>query len=480
MQDRARRLASKDRALPRSVAPSPLIFRKLVVVATAALLVALGLTGLPGIEDASAQTTCVQPPANLRAWWTFDETTGSVAADIAGLTNNGAHTNAPTPGVGQVAGALGFDGTNDFVTTPNHSELLFGGGSLTIDAWIKTANSSGSQPIVDKRVQNSTGKASGYALFLQNGKLAFQLANGTRSPSGYFNYFSTTTPIADGRWHQVAATVKRSSPAALVLYVDGVPIKSFTGTSVLAGSLDETGPLWIGRRRPVPSTSYASAHFKGMIDEVEIFGRALSATEVRSLYTAGPSGKCKPVNGLTNLTPVETVDVGIATGDKTCPNQPYFRYAGGKPDNFAAPADTSYAGAGLGTFMSGLSAPRSHYDTVTPDRQFGESFNLEDKRRVCYAMLHVGLDDNNALASNDRLNIGRASGATFSPLAAQVVHPGAPGPGPVAPTWAFNAAGITALSTITGSSSPNNAVLDIFLQDDTTIDHMMLWVWYHP
>jgi hypothetical protein len=416
----------------------------------------------------------------MRAWWTFDETSGPSAADIAALANNGTHTNGPTPGAGRVAGALGFDGTNDYVSTPTHSELLFGRGSLTIDAWIKTSNANGTQPIVDKRVQNSNGKAQGYTLFLQNGRLAFQLANGTRTPGGFFNYFSTNHVVADGRWHHVAATVRRPSSAALVLYVDGVPVKSVAGTSVLAGSLNEKGPLWIGRRRPVPSASYANAHFKGMIDEVEIFSRALSASEVQSLYSAGPSGKCKPRTGPPSLTDVPNVDEGIATGDKTCPSQPYFRYVGGDPDSFGAPADTSYTGTNLTAFMGGITTARTHYDTTTSDRIFGESFNLEDKRKVCYAMLQVGLDDLNGLATNDTLNIGRASGGTFSPFAGQVTHPGAPGPGPVTRTWAFSAAGLTALSTITGSPNPHDSVVDIYMQDDTAIDYMTLWVWYQP
>jgi hypothetical protein len=65
-------------------------------------------------------------------------------------------------------------------------------------------------------------------------------------------------------------------------------------------------------------------------------------------------------------------------------------------------------------------------------------------------------------------------------MAASAAHPGGPGPNPVTRTWSFNAAGLSALSTITGSSSPNSSVLDIYLQDDTTVDHIMLWVWYHP
>jgi hypothetical protein len=433
--------------------------------------------------EASQATACVQPPANMRAWWTFDETAGTSAADIAALANTGTHTNGPTPGAGQVAGALGFDGVNDHVSTPNHSELLFGRGSLSIDAWIRTSKANGSQPIVDKRVQQSNGKAQGYTLFLQNGKLAFQLANGTRTPGGFFNYFSTNPVVADGRWHHVAATVRRPSSAALVLYVDGVSVKSVAGTSVLAGSLNEKGPLWIGRRRPVPSGPYANAHFKGMIDEVEIFSRALSASEVQSLYSAGPSGKCKPTTAPPTLTDVPNVDEGIATGDKTCPSQPYFRYVGGDPDNFAAPADTSYAGTNLTAYMGTFANAHAHYDTTTPDLIFGESFNLEDKRKVCYAMLQMGLDELNGLASNDTLSIGRASAGpprTFSPSAGQVTRPGAPGPGPVTRTWAFSAAGLTALSTITGSANPNDSVLDIFMQDDTAIDYMTLWVWYHP
>lgn len=444
-----------------------------------------GACDVGAVEVASQSTGCITPPANMRAWWPFDEVVGPTAADRAGtFLNNGTHVGGPATITGMVARALRFN-TGKFVSAPHHSELLFGKGSLSVDAWVRTrAKNETVLPIVDKRVQSANGKPVGYTMFLYQGRLAFQLADGGSS-GGFTNYIppvsNTKSFVANGKWRHVTATIRRPSSPLLTLYVDGAQVASFGGTIVRSGSLDENGPLWIGRRRPVPGASYANAYFQGDIDEVELFARALAASEVKALFKAGPSGKCKPPAALTNLDPAGSTDTAVAAGDKRCPNQPYFRYVGGKPDNFATPQDTAYPSLNFSGSPVLNPNPRNDYDVATSDRWFGESFNLEERRRVCHAVLRVTVKPNNPIATNDSLTIGQVSGNTFAPLAGQVINPGnAPGTAAVTGVWSFNAAGLAALSTITGTASPNNSVLDIYLHDDTTIDHVVLWVWYHP
>jgi len=75
----------------------------------------------------------VSPPPGMVGWWTFDETSGPTANDIAGATNNlGTWMNGPTPVTGKVAGALSFDGVNDFVEVPDDPELNFGTGDFSM------------------------------------------------------------------------------------------------------------------------------------------------------------------------------------------------------------------------------------------------------------------------------------------------------------------------------------------------------------
>jgi len=223
---------------------------------------------------------CVAPPADMVAWWPLDEAAGPVAEDIA-LDNDGTWTNGPGPQSGMVDGALCFDGVNDFVAVPHDASLSFGQGDFSIDAWVRTRDRTGVQSIVDKR---TASPLLGYTLFLFNGNVAAQLAD--NNGAGFTNYVSTL-PAADGLWHHVAVTVDRVDPTGLTLHMD-CQTQSFNPAS-RTGSLDNTAPLWIAARSPVPSVIY----FRGCIDEVEIFNRALGADEICAIYEAGSAGKCK-------------------------------------------------------------------------------------------------------------------------------------------------------------------------------------------
>jgi hypothetical protein len=233
------------------------------------------------------------------AWWPFDEGAGSVAGDIAGTPNNGTLVNGPTWIPGMVGGALRFDGQNDYVQVPNHPELNVGTGNFTLDAWVRTTASLGVVVLVDKRTGTGFATtAQGYALFLSNGRLGFQMANGVGSGTcaptptpgvSCVNYGSpTSTLVADGQWHHVAAVVDRADATSGVrLYVDGNLV--FTGAP-LSGDLNNTSDLYIGVRTPGQG---GGGFFPGDLDELELFKRALSQDEIQKIYNAGPAGKCK-------------------------------------------------------------------------------------------------------------------------------------------------------------------------------------------
>ena len=241
-------------------------------------------------------TGCVTPPANMTAWWPLDETSGTTAKDLAGVPNNGTHVNGPTPTPGKVAGALRFDGVDDHVRVPDHAELNVGTGNFTLDAWVRTTASSGVVVLVDKR---SGPTPLGYSLFLANGRLGFQMANGVGSSTcaptptpgvACVNYVATAPNVADGQWHHVAAVVDRANATSGVrLYVDGVQV--FAGAP-LTGNLDNTSDLYLGMRTPAQQ---GGGFFPGDLDEVELFKRALTPQEIQAIFQAGAAGKCKQV-----------------------------------------------------------------------------------------------------------------------------------------------------------------------------------------
>jgi len=235
--------------------------------------------------------SCVTPPNSMLNWWPLDETSGTTAYDIAGYSNqstynnDGTWINNPTPVTGKVSGALKFSG-NNYVQVPNHSELNFGTGDFSIDAWVWTQATTGRRTIIDKREKWNTNVL-GYEVFIENGILSIQLADGT------FTNYSSSAFIADGNWHHIAITVKRNDPLGLVFYVDGNIVTILNPTNH-QGSLDNKAPLLIGGNLFDPDY-----HFKGIIDEVEIFKRVLTQQEIQSIWAAGSYGKCK--TGITNI-----------------------------------------------------------------------------------------------------------------------------------------------------------------------------------
>jgi hypothetical protein len=241
----------------------------------------------------------------MRAWWPFDELAGPDAHDIAGsFASNGKQVDSPAIVQGRVGNALRFDGITQRVEVPDGFDVDLGTGDLTIDAWVKTTEG-GNVPIVDKRSEERTG----YALYILDGQLALELGDRANHipvappPCATNNFLTACTEyvapagsklVNDGRWHHVAATVDRDQTTGGTLYVDGAAVLTFDPTNRPL-SLDNSDTFTIARR------GSSGDPFRGDIDEVELFGRALSAAEVQSIFNAGVSGKCKATCGNPSL-----------------------------------------------------------------------------------------------------------------------------------------------------------------------------------
>ncbi|MGA3284586.1 MAG: LamG-like jellyroll fold domain-containing protein [Verrucomicrobiota bacterium] len=235
---------------------------------------------------------CAPPAAELSAWWTFDEVSGPTANDLAGTNNNiGTYQGSPMPVAGMVGNALCFDATTtNYIVVTNQAEINFigscsnGAESFTIDAWIRAnIDWPGIQTLLDKRADINTTHPQGYNVFLYNGQLGLQIADGT----SYQNHVSTTPDLQDGQWHFIAVTVARCTNGTNVVtfYLDGNVDSTFLDART--GDMNNSADLWIGLSRD------GSGPYSGCMDELEFTKRVLTPQEIQRIFNAGSHGKCK-------------------------------------------------------------------------------------------------------------------------------------------------------------------------------------------
>ena len=251
-----------------------------------------GTYGAGGFAFVSA---CLAPPSNMVAWYPLDTPPNATNTSQPDLVNNNTATSYGAPRAlsiaGEVAGALSFNGTNDYLQAPDQTYLNIGAGQdLSIDAWVKISSlNHGVVSLVDKR----TSSPQGYQFFLYTDSLGvtrpgLQLAN-----TGTFTNYVSTTAVPTGNWHLVAVTVDRTTSCGTACgtwYLDGTAVGTFDPSFYTNLTLNSVGiPLLIGAQ----GAGLGDEFFNGGLDELEIFNRALNATEVQALYRAGSAGKCK-------------------------------------------------------------------------------------------------------------------------------------------------------------------------------------------
>jgi hypothetical protein len=219
----------------------------------------------------------------LVGYWTMDGSninwsTGQMQ-DSSGQGNTGAlvglgTTTAPT--MGKIGQALTFDGSTSYITAGDANGANVGLSDFTISAWIKTpAAGSGFPRIVDKDFGTD-----GYAFYIDPAgstgvALAGMYQDGGRVSDGAKNVF-------DNQWHFVAVTAHRNGTADY--YIDGgVDGPSYDISSKSGVALSNSSDLIIGRPSPLSGTDA----FGGAMDDVRIYNRALSSSEVQQLYNLG-------------------------------------------------------------------------------------------------------------------------------------------------------------------------------------------------
>ncbi len=209
--------------------------------------------------------------------WKFNEGSGMTAADSSGTGNNGTLTGTPTWSTGKLGQALDFDGhgSGDYVSVPNHSSINFGASqNFTISAWVKSTEASNSYPAIVHKLANPGGIRTSWDLVMDSVssyKPMFEVW-----VSNVFYQVTGPTPINDGAWHHVVGMRQGST---IFLYQDGVFAGSLSASSA---SLAHTQPLRIG------ADDTGDSEMDGQIDDVRIYNRALSLSEITAIYNGAP------------------------------------------------------------------------------------------------------------------------------------------------------------------------------------------------
>ena len=201
--------------------------------------------------------------SGLVGYWTFDgpDISGANALDKSGSGNTGTIVGA-TKTIGKLGQALKFNGTSDFVLLGDPPILNFGTGNFSASVWVYPTETDNFTSIIDF-TNNGVG---GWAIQDLGGLnwIDFMLPLNARARSQTF-----TRNI----WHHVVAIRNGST---ISIYVDGVK-----GSDNTDGSDVDTNP------NPALGFSFGGRDWSGKLDDVRIYNRALSASEILQLYRMG-------------------------------------------------------------------------------------------------------------------------------------------------------------------------------------------------
>jgi len=233
--------------------------------------------------------SCDPSPSGMVGWWKGE----GDASDSVGV-NNGAMVNGAYFTNGEVGEAFDLPGVSACSRPANGPEVLvpdsslwaFGTNSFTIELWanfnIVPNNCGFSQgnPYDGMFISNDEGSGGNQKWWfaLDDGRLDFHI-NGPaiNGGSGVFLVQAPFTPVTN-QWYHMAVTRNGN---LYTIYTNGVAIGSQTDTTTIP---DANAPLEIGGGE--------GFFFNGRLDEVSIYKRALSASEILSIYNAGSGGKC--------------------------------------------------------------------------------------------------------------------------------------------------------------------------------------------
>ncbi|HEY4496978.1 MAG TPA: LamG-like jellyroll fold domain-containing protein [Candidatus Paceibacterota bacterium] len=214
--------------------------------------------------------------SGLVGYWKLDDGSGTVTVDSSGNDKNGTLNNGPIwSSLGRIGGALSFDGVNDYVSFSSGSLFnIIPGEVKTFTIWFKGSLDSSR----DSTILWQDGNCIGWSSHMSSaGGLRAVLHTGNSGCTGYSTYsLNSTINYDDDKWHFAVTVVDRPN-LLMTLYVDGVT----RGTVAIDNALSGTG----GSAR-IGTNWNNTTPFNGLVDDIRIYNRALSASEIEAIYNA--------------------------------------------------------------------------------------------------------------------------------------------------------------------------------------------------
>jgi hypothetical protein len=231
---------------------------------------------LSGSDTWAALVAAFKESDGLAAWWRFDEGSGGTTADSSGNGWTGTIDGASWT-TGRRGGALDFDGTNDAVSIGTVFDIP--SIPFTLTAWVNPDDFGNWNKIFSKRDTTVGG----------NWRLDWELNNAdgqVRLLGAVSIYFDYSPPLAT--WTHLAVVAQSGSTE---LYVNGTRVDT---DGEFTPDTDAAAAVWIGK------TGDDEDQFDGKIDDVRVYRRALSASEIQALYVGGKNRNGVLRNGKLN------------------------------------------------------------------------------------------------------------------------------------------------------------------------------------
>ena len=247
-----------------------------------------------GRGDWVAQTIALQPSSptatlqnGLLAYWKTDESSGN-ASDATGnghtLTNN----NGVAYNVGIINNGADFGSTNTDKDLTNSSHIVGFNSNFTYNLWVNIStvpanNANAYQLLGDDDASTVDHKGYQSIQYVQESGEIMLFIN--RNASGGSNdQYGATINLGTGVWHMLTFTLDGNT---IKLYMDGNSSPAISGSSTQTGSNVDLGPDGFGIGNFSRQENFPDHFTSGHIDEVGVWNRVLSSSEISELYSSG-------------------------------------------------------------------------------------------------------------------------------------------------------------------------------------------------